>query len=116
MRKAIIGAMGILTVIILLCITSCQPTDSATQELDAKIIHLRPGRKLVSCDWNSYNRDVWYITRPMEAGEKATEYEYGNERGTVYIIQEEDRKDMSGHGGMSIDMDMDAIRQMRMHE
>ena len=90
MRKAFIGAIGIITVIILLAFTSCQGgVDNAAQEKKPQIIHLRPGRKLVSCDWNSYSRGVWYITRDMEAGEKAIEYEYGSKRGILYIIKEE---------------------------
>jgi hypothetical protein len=115
MRKAIIGALGLITVIVLLCITSCQGgVDNATQEKKPKIIHLRPGRKLVSCDWNSYSRGVWYITRDMKAGEEATEYEYGSKRGILYIIKEEARRDMSGQGHRG--MDMESIRQMRMEE
>ena len=114
MRKAIIGALGLITVIVLLCFTGCKKVDPAGQKAQVDTIYLNPGRKLVSCDWNSYSRDVMYITRPMEANEKATDYEYRTRRGSkVIIFKEEARRDMSGHGGL--DMDLDAIRRMDLH-
>lgn len=108
MRKAIIGALGIITVIVLLCISGCQLSDNVTQEEQPTLIHLRPGRKLVSCGWNDNRGQVWYLTRSMGAEEKATEYEYWNGVQSRLIIKEEARRDMSGY------RDLDAIRQMRM--
>jgi hypothetical protein len=114
MRKAIIGALGLITVIVLVCFTGCKKVDPAGQKAQADTIYLNPGRKLVSCDWNTYSRDVMYITRPMEANEKATDYEYRTRRGSkVIIFKEEARRDMSSGGRIGLD---DAIRQMRMEE
>lgn len=118
MRKAFIGALGLITVIVLLCITGCQGTDNTAQEKKPQIIHLRPGRKLVSCDWNTYSRDVMYLTRPMEADEKAIEYEYQTLSGsTLYIIREEGAtEDYNGDA----DHDLELLRRVQvqrmMHE
>ena len=119
MRKAFIGALGLITVIILLAFTSCQGgVDNAAQEKKPQIIHLRPGRKLVSCDWNTYSRDVMYLTRPMEADEKAIEYEYQTLGGsTLYIIKEEGAtEDYNGEA----DHDLELLRRVQvqrmMHE
>jgi len=118
MRKAIIGAMGIIMAIIVLLLSGCQKSEDATQTPITSTVYLNPGQKLVSCGWKDSRGEVWYLTRPMGAEEKATEYEYRNEdQSRLIIIKEEARREVDAiPRGESIDMDMDAIRQMRMHD
>lgn len=99
MRKAYIGALGITVAIIVLLLTGCKGTEDTGGEAQFSTVHLNPGQKLVSCGWQSYN--FWYLTRPMGADEKATEYEYWRGDQKLMIkIKEEARRDMSGSSHM----------------
>ena len=115
MRKAFIGAIGLLTFAIALLLSGCQKADNDTQTVKTSTVLLDPGQKLVSCGWRSHPNQVWYLTRPMAEGEAGTEYLYQNDDGTkLVIIKEEARRDMSSRGYRG--MDMESIRQMRMEE
>jgi len=91
MKKAIIGALGILFVVIITVLTGC--TDNERVKMGGSAtFNLPAGQKLISCTWKN-EADLWYLVRPFEKGEKPTTLEFcqksswGTRSGTLYIVE-----------------------------
>lgn len=78
-----------------LVFTSCTQNQKAKSFGGKATITLPAGKKLVVATWKDDN--LWYLTRDMQPGDKAVEYEFCEEssfgiwNGT-YIIKEQDKK------------------------
>ena len=89
MRKAIIGAFGILMVVIITAVTGC--TDNQRVKMGGSAtVNIEPGQKVLSCTWKE-GTDLWYLTRPFEKGEQPTTLQFqqksslGIRNGTLYL-------------------------------
>lgn len=66
--------LSVLLIVIALSTVGCTENQRAKSFGGTATVILPAGRKLVNTTWK--NADLWYLTRPMRADEKAESYEF----------------------------------------
>ena len=114
MRKAIIGTIGILFTLLILCFTSCNTRDKVTVNDEKLVVDLPTGQRLHDVKFDNGGL-IWYLTRPFEKGERATTYTlYTKDRGikgTMMFVEHE--ADTSGVSVLDDIEDRMALEQLR---